>query len=261
MVIIEGQSDQNALFVVLTEAFEKKYGEDTIVLFAKIQNDDGTVGGDITSRFGVIPSKLQMLMNKLIIMPCISEHSLMPKYVTEIVQIIDMDGVYIDDSRIILDKDLAIDDSPLYFENGIYAVDPITIAERNARKRANIETLLDFQKNGFAIQNFYDNGYGNKPTTKVFQVPYSLYYFSCNLDHYICGDPNLNKYMKIAKADEFARNLGADMCSFVKHLINDADSVKNVTSDESWDLVMRDNNSLKRLTNINLLIDALQTVD
>lgn len=50
IVIVEGQSDEIALYVSLTEAFESKYGEDVNVLFARIKNENDTEGGDITSR-------------------------------------------------------------------------------------------------------------------------------------------------------------------------------------------------------------------
>ena len=49
---------------------------------------------------GVCPDKLYMLINKFIIMPGSNNHSLMSKYITEITQIIDIDGVYIDDTQV-----------------------------------------------------------------------------------------------------------------------------------------------------------------
>ena len=260
MVIFEGQSDENALSVALTEAFEQKYGEDTIVLFAKILNDDGTRGGDITSRKGAVPDKLHMLLNKLVVMPCISENSLMPKYVTEIVHIIDTDGVFITDSQIKANEAAMAGDPPIYCEDCILAANPNSIIDRNARKRANIQTLLNFQANGFEIQNFCDTGFGNKPTTKPYRVPYSLYYFSCNLDHYIGGNANLDRFKKIACADAFARKYGNDIYSFAEYLKRDVAAVKDMTHEESWTLVMCDNNSLKRFTNISLLINTMVDV-
>lgn len=253
IIVVEGQSDENALVVPLTEAFEQKYGEDTQVFFAQIRNDDGTKGGDITSRNGVVPDKLHMLMNKLIIMPCITENNLMPKYVTEIVHIIDTDGAYIPDESIVQGNDETGDRSPCYCSDTIIAPIPEYIVDRNDRKRKNIAALLAFQKNGFEIQNYVDTAVGNKPTTKATRVPYSLYYFSCNLDHFICGEANLDKYRKVQQANDFAMIHGNDLESFLEYLAQDSDATIGMTHEESWELLKSGTESLHRHTNINLL--------
>lgn len=257
MVIVEGQSDENALYVPLTEAFEAKYGEDVNVLFARIKNEDDTEGGDITSRSGVYPDKLQMLMNKLIVMPCLDDYSLMPKYITEIVHIIDVDGVYIDDTQVLAaDADTPLQ-HPTYEDAYILANDPDKIRERNARKRDNIDALLAFQKDGFPIQNFVDTGRGNKATTKIHTVPYSLYYFSCNLDHFTVNDRNLDRYTKVYSADLFARRYGNSVDDFAGFLRNDPAAIKDLSYEESWTMLTQGNNSLGRYTNISLLLKSL----
>ena len=257
MVIVEGQSDENALYVPLTEAFEAKYGEDVNVLFARIKNEDDTEGGDITSCNGVCPDKLHMLMNKLIVMPCLDDYSLMPKYITEIVHIIDVDGVYIDDTQVLeADADTQLL-HPIYEDTAILANDPDKIRERNARKRDNIASLLAFQKDGFPIQNFVDTGRGYKPTTKTHTVPYSLYYFSCNLDHFTVNDRNLDRYTKVYSADLFARRYGNSVDDFVGFLRIDPAAIKELSYEESWEMLKQGNNSLGRYTNISLLLKSL----
>lgn len=257
MVIVEGQSDENALYVSLTEAFEAKYGEDVNVLFARIKNENDTEGGDITSRSGACPDKLHMLMNKLIVMPCLDDYSLMPKYITEIVHIIDVDGVYIDDTQVLqVDADTPLL-HPIYEDASILANDPDKIRERNARKRDNIDALLAFQKDGFSIQNFVDTGHGNKPTTKPHTVPYALYYFSCNLDHFTVNDRNLDRYTKVYRADIFARQYGNSVDDFVGFLKNDTAAIKDLSYEDSWAMLKRGNNSLGRYTNISLLLKSL----
>lgn len=254
LIIVEGQSDENALLLPLTEAFEAKYGDDVIVHFARIKNDDDSEGGDITSRNGVQPDKLQMLMNKLVIMPCLDENSLMPKYVTEIVHIVDIDGIYVDDAQVVAaDTEIPLE-HPVYEDTLIRANDPVKLRERNVRKRANIEMLLQFQKEGFPIQNFYDTGYGNKATTKVHTVPYSLYYFSCNLDHFIVNDRNLDSYLKVYSADLFARKYGNSLNDFIEYIRTEDSAVKSMSYQESWDMLKEGNNSLSRFTNIGLLL-------
>lgn len=257
LVIVEGQSDENVLTVPLTEALEEKYGSDVIVHFAKMHNDNKADGGDITSIFGATPEKMKLLVNKLIIMPCLDIHSLMPKHVCEIIHIIDVDGVYIKDDRIIQHTSFANGIRVKYVEDAILAINPHEIVDRNSRKRKNIDALLDFQITGFEIQRFCDTELGNKPTTKATCVPYSLYFFSCNLDHFICRNANLDRYNKIAKADEFARNHGNDLISFMEYLNSDSAAINDMTHSESWNFIKQDNNSLNRFTNIGLLIKSL----
>ncbi len=254
LIIVEGQSDENALLLPLTEAFEAKYGDGVIVHFARIKNDDDSEGGDITSRNGVQPDKLQMLMNKLIIMPCLDENSLMPKYVAEIVHIVDIDGVYIDDAQVVAAETEIPLEHPIYEDSLIRANDPEKLRERNTRKRANIEMLLGYQKDGFPIQKFYDTGHGNKATTKAHTVPYSLYYFSCNFDHFVVNDRNLNSYLKVHSADLFARRYGNSLDDFIRYLRNEEAAIKTMPYQESWDMLKEENNSLCRFTNIGLLL-------
>lgn len=257
IIIVDGQSDENALSVALTQAFESKYGDDVRVYFAKIINDDGREGGDITSKNGVIPSKTQMLINKLIITPFFEKSSLMATHVTEIIHIIDTDGLYIPDSQIINSDNLNNDSSLEYCDNEIYASNPGNIISRNLHKRANVEALLQFHDEGFDIQKYIDTDYGSKPTTKATKVPYSLYYFSCNLDHFIEGNPNLGKYEKMSCADKFARGHGQNLISFRDYIFQESPLINAMSHEESWKWIMIDCNSLKRFSNIGLLIKSL----
>lgn len=71
IVIVEGPSDKLLLEVSLSEFFEKKYGENTVVKFAMFERDDGYYGTDITSLYGSTPEKIEMLMNKKILIPAL----------------------------------------------------------------------------------------------------------------------------------------------------------------------------------------------
>lgn len=252
IIILEGQSDENALSVALNELFEEKYGEDTIVLFAKHVNDDGSKGGDITSKRGVVPEKIEMVLNCTTIMPCIAENSLMPKYVTEIVHIIDTDGAFIPDEVVTYRECEDEIHHHLYMESGIQTDNVANIIDRNHRKRQNILKLLDYHHAGFPIVNYVDTEHGKKQTTKPIVVPYSLYYFSCNLDHFTVDDPNLESYLKILRADEFGREFGNDLESFKRFICQDSGRV-DMDYGGSWTYIQEGLNSLHRHTNLNLL--------
>lgn len=257
LVVVEGQSDENALSVALTEMLVQKYGEEVIVRFAKMHQNDGSVGGDITSAHGVVPEKIQMVMNITILMPCIKLYDLMPKHVVEVIQIIDTDGAFIPDSSIIFQSNGDQRQRHIYSTIGIHTDDVTGIIRRNARKRDNIRALLELHETGVCIQNFYDTGFGNKPTTKAVVVPYSLYYFSCNIDHFICNDANLEYYKKCREADSFGRIHGNDLDSFVAYLKNDECGAVDLPYEQSWEYIQQDLNSVNRHTNINLLVSDL----
>ena len=133
----------------------------------------------------------------------------------------------------------------------------LNIAHRGFSGKYPENTLLAFQKDGFSIQNFVDTGHGNKPTTKPHTVPYALYYFSCNLDHFTVNDRNLDRYTKVYRADIFARQYGNSVGDFVGFLKNDTAAIKDLSYEDSWAMLKRGNNSLGRYTNISLLLKSL----
>lgn len=256
IIIVEGQSDETALSVALSELYEEKYGEDTIILFAKKSNNNGTKGGDITSEHGVVPEKIEMVLNCTTIIPCIKENNLMPKYITEIVHIIDTDGAFIPDEAVTYRECEDESHHHLYMESGIQTDDVISIIDRNHRKRENLLRLLSYHQAGFPIVNYIDTEHGKKPTTKSIVVPYSLYYFSCNLDHFTADDPNLESYLKVLRADEFGRKFGNDLESFKKYICQDSDRV-DMDYGGSWEYIQKGINSLHRHTNLNLLFSCV----
>ena len=58
-------------------------------------------------------------------------------------------------------------------------------------------------------------------------------------------------------ADTFARNYIGDVEGFVNEIAADPDAVKNMSYEESWDLIKKGNNSLNRHTNLNILLTKL----
>ena len=258
VVIVEGQSDQVTLEAPLTEALEAKYGEDVVVFFAQFQKDDGTYGGDVTSENGSDPGTIEKVMNKRIIMPCLKTYGLLPKYVTEIIHFVDTDGAFISDAQVHPAAPSVGLVKPYYGEDFILANDAEYIRNRNHRKCANIEKLLQYQREGFPIAFYFDNlRYGNQPTTAKRITPYSLYYFSCNLDHITYANANLDGVGKVAKANAFVEHYASSLDDFIDFLRHDEDDVRDVSYEESWELLRENSNSLHRHTNIGLLCKNL----
>ncbi len=260
MVIVEGPSDKRLLEVSLSEFFEKKYGENTIVRFPMFERDDGYYGTDITSLYGSNPEKIEMLINKKILIPELEVNGLYPRHVSEIIHIIDTDGAFIDESQVV---PLSEQDQQknsvnlLYSEEHIYASDVAGIQERNRRKVANIQQLLDYCKTGFPIRKYYlTEGHGNKVSSKDSVAPYSLYFFSCNMDHFTSNEMNW-KGSKTSLAESFLDAHG-DGFDELREFVNKTDpTISTMSFSDSWEYIQKGCNSLCRHSNLGILLNSL----
>lgn len=260
IVIVDGYSDKRLLETSLSEFFERKYGDNTIVKFASLKQDDGKEGGDITSLYGSTPEKIEMLINTKIINPKLDLESLYPKHVTEIIHIIDTDGVFIKDEKVLEfdpEDEVPIDKHILYFEDHIATDDVDGICERNAKKRANIKKLMEFCKDGFPVKKYVlTESRGNKATTKSSFAPYSLYYFSVNMDHFTSNVLNIEGG-KVALAEEFLNKHGDGYDDLRKFIEENDPELTMMTYEESWNYIMKDCNSLKKHTNLGILLASI----
>ena len=100
LLIIEGKSEDIALYPSLSKLFEQ-IDENIELITAKIKNNGNNDGGDITSKKGVNTSNIEYYLKKLIIYPCMELHKVEEDDIIGVIQIVDTDGAYIDDERII----------------------------------------------------------------------------------------------------------------------------------------------------------------
>ena len=91
------------------------------------------------------------------------------------------------------------------------------------------------------------------------RIPYSLYYFSCNLDHFIHNDANLDSRLKCSLADTYARMYYGKPEAYMEEMLNDLDAAKGMSYSESWEFAREGLNSLHRHTNINVLFELLKS--
>ena len=158
---------------------------------------------------------------------------------------VDLDGAYVSDENIVeLSAEHMGVDGPFYnTESGtIETKDIPSIIDRNDRKRKNLEYLISLSDTGIKI--------GTKT------IPYEIYYFSSNLDHFINHDANMNKPKRFM-ADKFVRKYGLDPDDFCKFFFEDSASIGHLGYRESWEEIKKGINSVKRFTNIDCLIRRL----
>ena len=158
-------------------------------------------------------------------------HPFSIKDVAKVVHVIDTDGVFIPESAIIEDDVGKVE----YYDKTIKCGNRSVVVGRNRKKAKALRKLLTVK----TIDN----------------IPYELFFASCNMDHVLFGTANMAPELKGPSAREFA-----DICKNPEDLDQSVFN-SNIRSDRSlvasWDYVQLGYNSLKRHTNLNILLDDL----
>ena len=249
LFLVEGKSDREALQIAISELYER-IDDNIEAFFPIIREDEEERGGDITTSLytdkrnktrWVSPKNIEEAIYLLFLEDFFDEMKIMPKDISEIIQVVDLDGAYIPDDCILFDPDLTEEESPLYTDTSINCVDVEKIVRRNKQKRENLNDL------------------SSRKTIKVKAQtkPYSVYYFSSNLDHFLHHNANLDYRQKVALADSFSSEFIGDVDGFIRIISEDPGAVNGMTYDESWSFIKDGKNSLGRHTNLNILLNKL----
>ena len=148
--------------------------------------------------------------------------------IKEIVQITDMDGAFIPRHNVVRDDDSVYCS---YYDNCIKAKNVDGIVGRNKRKSEIIRKLLTVKQIG--------------------NIPYSLYYVSCNMDHLLFNERNLDSRDKKPRALRFA-SLCNNHPEYLSESVFKYQVIEEGSYEESWNLIQKGTNSLGRYTNFNL---------
>ena len=249
LFLVEGYTDTEVLAESFTSIYEEVSSPEELieVKFCTLKQGDQS-GGDITSSNGVNPENIEGLIGKLFIDPFLEKNAFIyPKEISEVIQIVDLDGAFISDEMVVQLNADETEERIRYSEDKIETVDVATIRERNARKSANLKRLVSMSEIVIRPKN------GRNTKT----VKYSVYYFSCNMDHVIHDKLNLTAQEKVRLADDFLVASSGTCETLKETLCSDSVACSNMTYQESWDFIMEGKESLKRHTNLNLLIEKL----
>lgn len=237
LFIVEGRSDMAALERPIQALLEgNEQGIEATFLIAEC---------DVTSDRRNTPSNIEQKINRFYFEPFFSANDFCyPKDVLEVVHIVDLDGTFIPEENCrAFDGEHSAADGFVYDPPWVYGETAETVILRNRQKAANIRHLLtlDTIKAGSRT------------------CPYSVFFFSSNIDHYLHDKLNLSGREKIAKAEDFADRCDEDPGWFVRRVCQHAQALKGMTREESWAYIMTDANSVKRHTNFNLYLEDLLT--
>ena len=261
VVLVEGISDRRALEFHLSELFFKKYGEDARVEFQIRErvverrtydendeddyiDDDVEEGGDITTEWHSKPSNIENRIYKQYVLPLMNNsRGILPKNIAKIIHIMDLDGAYIDDDKIVPPTENHLDDDKPFYDGVGQQIETRNVEGiifRNRQKRENIDYLLALPEGKIKI--------------KQKSIPYEAYYFSSNMDHYIHHEAN-PKFNKAQMAEEFGFHISEK--DFISYFCDDPDALGHLGYQESWDEIRKENQSVCRHTNLDYLIRSL----
>lgn len=216
LFIVEGPTDETSLSTVLSRIFSS----DTV----RFQ----VVHGDVLTQDFVAPDKIVAAVNEQIKLFRGSIYK--PSDFCKVVHLADTDGVFIPDEAVIK-EDIGGKSYPFYTDTQILTRDPAKIMDRNARKSRNIARLSSIGKIG--------------------GIPYSFYYFSCNLDHVLHGNNNLSEAEKITCSRAFDLQYADDPNAFIRFMKDESFAVQGTYS-ETWAFIKQGTRSLERHSNFGI---------
>ena len=213
-VIVEGASDEGALGVLLNRIYaaEEVHVE---IMHCDITTELSVNSSNVIAKIGGVVKRYAGRMFK-------------SGDFSQIIHITDTDGAFIPDEAVVEDADAV---KPFYSVTEIRTHRKDGIEDRNSRKRECLNRLSS--------------------TSLIWNVPYRIYYMSCNLDHALYGKLNSTDDEKEADSFAFAKKYRDDIPGFMKY-ISESDFSVAGSYPQSWQYIREGLHSLERHTNFGL---------
>jgi len=229
LFLVEGKNDEREIGAILKTPCFDQYREKYKIWYCYYKHN-GKYGGDVTAAAGVTADNIQGRLNDILMSFRKVEgpyREIKVNDIQEFVQIVDMDGAFIPPQNVVRGNDNSFN----YTDNSIITSNVDGAIGRN-RKKADILRKLS-------------------EISQVGNVPYSVYYASCNMDHVLFDKRNPPQNVKTGCAYHFI-----ERCSSDPSVLNDSIFKQGImaegTYDRSWTYIQQGCNSLHRHTNINL---------
>ena len=217
LLIVEGPTEADSLNPIL----KKIFSENNIKFHI--------VHGDITIKNGIKSCNAVTYINKCIQQE-MEKYRFKKKDIIRIIHIIDTDGAFIPDVNI----EYGNVEKILYNDNSIITSNVEYIRNRNRIKKEVVERL-------------YSTGNVNK-------IPYEIYYFSRNMEHVLHDNTeSISDDRKEELADLFADKYKDNIDLFIR-FINNSDFTVNGDFNTTWKFILDNNNSLKKYSNIHIML-------
>lgn len=225
LFLVEGNNDEREINAILHSPYFDKYKDKYKIHFCK-----NGKGGDITTLAGVNINNIQQKLNDLLLdfrKNGVPFSNIRVDEIHEFVQIVDTDGVFIPEQNINRGNDSKF----CYTETTLTTSNFDAAIGRNRKKADILKKLSEI------------NQIGN--------VPYSVYYASCNMDHLLFNNRSSPQKDKDTNSFRFGNWCSADPTFLSKNVFKQGIMAEG-TYEESWAFIQEGCNSLQRYTNINL---------
>ncbi|MCI7013064.1 MAG: hypothetical protein MR899_04920 [Clostridium sp.] len=213
-VIVEGPSDEEALGVLLSRYF------DSNVVHVHVMHCD------ITTELDTVPSNVVAKIGSLV--KGYAGRVFKSGDFSQIIHITDTDGAFVPNDVVVEDFEAA---KTIYSVTEIRTQRKAGLEDRNRRKKENLNRLSS--------------------TSKVWNIPYQIFYMSCNLDHALYGKLNSADEEKENDSYAFAKRYRDDIPGFIK-FISESDFSVMDSYPRSWQYIREGLHSLERHSNFGL---------
>jgi hypothetical protein len=223
LFLVEGKNDEREIGAILHAPCFDQYREKYQIQFL-------VNGNDITATTKVTASNIQGKLNDILMhfrRNGVPFSNIRVDEIQEFVQIVDMDGAFISPENIVKGngKDF------IYTSNSIITSNTDGAIGRNKKKADILRKLSEISQVG--------------------NVPYSVYYASCNMDHVLFDNLNPSSDVKTGCAYRFIERCASDPLALNESIFKQGIMAEGTYAD-SWVYIQQDCNSLHRHTNINL---------
>ncbi|GLC88416.1 hypothetical protein [Lysinibacillus piscis] len=227
LVLVEGNTDETLLIGRLRELFKEKE--------IRFEPKNGDIFYDMEQAKKPVKELIGNRVKEILL-----KRKFKPSNILAVLHILDTDGCFIESDAILVNNEQAT--LTEYQENGIYV-------QTEAQKH-NIQQRNEVRSRNIQIMN---------TTQKILTYSYQAYYFSRHLEHVVFNDMNPKKENKVEKVDRFLDELEVPIEEFLEAFLpQERTATYEDTYKNSWQFVSQDLNSLKRATNIPLMLDFLQ---
>lgn len=194
-------------------------------------------GGDITSDYKTNEKNIIRKLNEIVIgwrnggEPPFQRISVSD--VERIVHIVDTDGVFVPESAVVETDDAKVQ----YHDDKMCTIDRTGIVNRNRKKAGVLKKLI--------------------VTRQIDNIPYAVYFSSCNMDHLLFNLRNSDQSTKKSNSQVFSI-----LCESEDYLQETVYSPRIAAHSfaESWDMIQQEKNSLHRHTNLNIVLDIIKSM-
>ena len=226
LILVEGKSDEASLEYVLSNLVKSEKVK-FVICRGDITSDNKTTTRNVNKK---ITAKIKEFLDSSNGLYSITDVNL-------IVHIMDTDACSIDECNIVES------DKNEYQKTIVNTTSKNNILNRNRKKLAILKIVSSLNYLSFNINN------------SSLCVPYTPYYMSCNLEHVLHNNPNIDTFdEKEYYSMKFSVKYLNKISEFVE-FINSTNVGANLSFTESWNNILRPENALKRETNLNLFVN------